>query len=907
MMEWIKTALRLFCALGALSPALAQTATSAQTKQGPLNRPPAGLLRVYPVRATESPEGQTDGNWLVANLIDGHYGTGLGYPDQQWMAQHIGEPGKDVWCQVDLAAPSRLACIGLKSTQMRGKFCSIKDLRVEFSDDTSESFRLDINEDEPLTKGRANMQYFAFSPRTASWVRIHLLSHYNEITEGTNHGRGGFAELELYVVVAPFAVAVDGDARESSWQSASTGMLSGPRCKAWGKWWVGSDVSALYFAAMIQESDVRGTHMERGAPVWGDDHVQVHVDNRYVFSFSPAGGQVSLPAGQSVQSAVKVIGTLNYPGDRDRGWSVEARIPWGAIGREERPASFAFNVAFQKGAHDPYNPFSDGWMNWNHAYWMWLSGSRISLGASPQETDEQLARVEQILLTAARDGRRMTRAVDLLWRGRQAAFSRRYDRAWVLAAEACGAALTAPRPTVRLDTDGNGKPDVLRTMWRERYVTWIDDDGDLKPSDAIGDWEGDFMLVDSDGDGAYDNSAAGKTLWLSGRDRAMDFWLQWVDLDRDGRWDILRHHVLKWPGFDRSMFEHHRRKHSPDNLNVMNWDTFGTAHMQDYVRTGPGWSYRTIYGRFNDLTLYIKLHPSFPHEAWYSYDPDGDGASEIRVRALDQGYAATPSRGHIDQADLSIDLENRTTMQDQLDWSVMFRFMGGPGIEVTKYLSDLPRLRGLETANKRFLSGVALESREATRRAFMPLAETYKLVVNGRWGIAVAYWNEDRDDHMPEGILGDGDWGDALGDRIETDADFSGGGRIYRSPLDGKLHLLGAERGEWKQDPGGRYFGKELVNLLWNVPYSDFFWDPRGRQEAPPAGLSLPMVTYADRDKNGYFDLMRTDSDGDGKPEREAGLLAPSARPDADIGRVASLDMPYAKLVRFCNSMVSAP
>jgi len=727
---------------------------------------------------------------------------------------------------------------------------------------------------------------------------------------------------------SPLAVTIDGLVNEAAWQSPLSGRLAGPRCRAEGRWWIASDASALFFAAEISDRDIRGTRTELGAPVWGDDHVQLHIDNYYVFSFSPAGGQVSLPTGQAVKSAVSIKGKLNHSGDRDSGWSVEARIPWEAIGRQEpsasqsakwkdryingtdwpaidlqaRPASYALNVAFQKGSHDPYDPFSDGWMNWNHAYWMWLSQSRVAFGAGQQETTDRLAHVEHILLNLGSDGREMTPARELLEQAQQAVSVHTFDQAWVLAAEACGAALKAVRPTERLDTNNDGKSDVLRTMWHQRYVTWIDDDGDLKPGDVTGDWDGDFMLVDSDGDGIHDNSADGKTLWQTKRDRAMDFWLQWVDLDNDQQWDILRHHSLKWPGFDRAMFEHHRRKNSPDGLNVMNWNTFGTFHPSDYNRTGPGWNYRTIYGRFNDLTLYIKIHPEFPHESWYSYDPDGDGASEIRVRTEDRPYQNEPSRGLIENTYITFDLENRITMTNQSDWGMVIRYRGGDGIDVKKYTNDLDRLAGLRQANREFLKGVPLESRETTRRAFLPLTEAYQLVVNANWGSAEISWNEDHDDRLPEGILSpSGPWGDALGDRTEMDVDFSGRGQIYRSPLDEKLHLFGAEKGQWKQDPDGHYYGKSLIDLIWGVGYCDYYWDPRDYQVPPPVDLKPSTITYEDQNKNGYFDLMRIDSDGDGQFERQVNMLGPDSKPDADIGPTISLNAPYAELTRFAQ------
>ena len=95
----------------------------------------------------------------------------------------------------------------------------------------------------------------------------------------------------------------------------------------------------------------------------------------------PAGGQVRYLSAQRIQSAVQVEGTLNHPHAPGRGRSVEARILSEAIGRQQRPTSLALNVAFKKGQHDPYDPFSDGWVNWNHAYWTWLSVCRL-LGAA---------------------------------------------------------------------------------------------------------------------------------------------------------------------------------------------------------------------------------------------------------------------------------------------------------------------------------------------------------------------------------------------------------------------------------------------------------------------------------------------------------------------------------------------
>ena len=49
-----------------------------------------------------------------------------------------------------------------------------------------------------------------------------------------------------------------------------------------------------------------------------------------------------------------------------------------------------------------------------------------------------------------------------------------------------------------------------------------------------------------------------------------------------------------------------------------------------------------------------------------------------------------------------------------------------------------------------------------------------------------------------KGGLDDNAQSDAVGDRSEWDLDNSGKGNLYISPLDGKIHLFGAEKGYWR-------------------------------------------------------------------------------------------------------------
>ena len=59
-------------------------------------------------------------------------------------------------------------------------------------------------------------------------------------------------------------------------------------------------------------------------------------------------------------------------------------------------------------------------------------------------------------------------------------------------------------------------------------------------------------------------------------------------------------------------------------------------------------------------------------------------------------------------------------------------------------------------------------------------------------------------DHV-EG-LDDNAQSDPVGDRGEWDLDNSGKGNLYISPLDGKIHLFGAEKGFWRIDQNAFYY-----------------------------------------------------------------------------------------------------
>src|SRR6185503_17895886 len=77
---------------------------------------------------------------------------------------------------------------------------------------------------------------------------------------------------------------------------------------------------------------------------------------------------------------------------------------------------------------------------------------------------------------------------------------------------------------VRLDINGDGKPDILERWWNGKRVRWLDENGDMSPTDLRGDQVADVMQIDKNGDGIYDS--------------ALDINIKWADNDGDGRADL---------------------------------------------------------------------------------------------------------------------------------------------------------------------------------------------------------------------------------------------------------------------------------------------------------------------------------------------------------------------------------
>lgn len=137
------------------------------------------------------------------------------------------------------------------------------------------------------------------------------------------------------------------------------------------------DDSCLYCGAEIEEPDVWATLMRRDTVIFQDNDFEVFIDPngdnleyvememnafntvwdlllRTPYRDGGHGDNSFNYAG--LRTAVRVLGTINHPGDRDTGWTVEIAIPW---------------TAFALIAHQPLPPNNgDQWrMNFSRVEW----------------------------------------------------------------------------------------------------------------------------------------------------------------------------------------------------------------------------------------------------------------------------------------------------------------------------------------------------------------------------------------------------------------------------------------------------------------------------------------------------------------------------------------------------------
>ena len=419
-----------------------------------------------------------------------------------------------------------------------------------------------------------------------------------------------------------------------------------------------------------------------------------------------------------------------------------------------------------------------------------------------------------------------------------------------------------------IDLDKDGDPDVMRYTTSNGYpIQWIDDDDDMKLTDTEGDTDNDCLMADRNEDGKYGSYS--------------DVVIDWVDSNNDGKADIqIYSHFADEKDKDKGWGPGHFMVNMDlDKDNILNYIDWNNFDVRAWIHDGKS----DFFEDYSGNTLFLKIHAS-PEKIndlrmnWENpflfYDPDKDGLTEYAYRLLDEPVKGKPGdkylvsyTGKISYVSMAYDMDNDNSPANPFDFDLTINFRGG-GYDYSDQLHRFNNLRGLPAADQYFmdprirqLEGFIYPDHDSAQKM------TYR---KGQWKECWFIYDEDDDCERWERvelyepkdpfIIGTNKGGidnhrqsDPTGDRGEWDLDNSGNGQLYVSPLDGKIHLYGAETGVWRVDQNAYYFAG-----MGGV------YDGYGPLRTPLKEPSVfPTVKYSDTDNNGFFDKIEFDLNGD--------------------------------------------
>ena len=407
--------------------------------------------------------------------------------------------------------------------------------------------------------------------------------------------------------------------------------------------------------------------------------------------------------------------------------------------------------------------------------------------------------------------------------------------------------------------------------WMTSYKDqWIDDDDDMQEGDLEGDIDNDCLMIDRNKDGQYGGYG--------------DLIVDWVGADDAGN-PAMQVVVDNIPEADRMRTGngHYMWVIDTDKDNVFNYIDWNTFTLRCWIHNGMA----DFYEDYNGKSTFLKIHSSTERvndvrmnweNPFLFYDPDNDGLTEMAIRfcdspkiVKDEKQANSVLSGKIDWVSISMDPDNDNAPGNEVDFDMTIHFTG-PGFSYENQRHVNKNLRGLPEADQFFLDA---RWRQLPELLYPDHDAAWDLVFQqGKWDKAWFTYDEDDDCNRWErvelyqpgdpfkvgrnkgGIDSNGQ-ADPAGDRGEWDSDNSGKGQLYVSPMDGKIHLYGAEWGCWRIDQNARYY-QGMGGI----------YDGYGPQRIEREPTVFPTIKYTDTDNNGFFDRMDFDLDGDKQFER---------------------------------------
>ncbi len=436
-----------------------------------------------------------------------------------------------------------------------------------------------------------------------------------------------------------------------------------------------------------------------------------------------------------------------------------------------------------------------------------------------------------------------------------------------------------PSSIVYLDLDKDGDPDVLQAILPNGiHLQWIDDDDDMKKGDLEGDLDSDCVMLDLNQDGSYSGE---KDLMVDWNDEDGDGKADWQCIvdnaakDYSGKW--TSHYIWFWDADQDGIFGY------------INWDHFKFE----------GWDHdgrANFYTDYNGKSMMLKVHITTSNikdlrynweNPFLYFDEDGDGLTEMAMRMVDEPNAIKDDKNprfawdfshQISMVQMTFDLDNDNAPGNELDFDMSLKFKG-KGFDYSDQVHHFSNMKGLSSADKYFEDA---RWRHTTELIYPDHKTAYNLTFErGEWSECWMVFDEDDDCQRWErvefydpknpfkigtknGGLDHNPQADPSGDRGEWDLDFSGKGQLYISPLDGRIHLFGAEYGYWRIDQNATYFQGWQGWRGPNLQPEDF-------DKAEP--FLFGTMKYEDTDGNGFMDKISMDMDGDFIYETAISLL----------------------------------